>query len=232
MIYNIYKIIIIILVIIFIKSKYFKNEYYSSIDDDLRLYDNLTDEQKKILQDAMEKKQTDIRYLASTDMEAILNVSKIVKNGSIPIPVGTIVAYYSAEVPQGWALCNGQTVNGHKTPDLRNRFVVSTGNKYNLNATGGSANAVVVSHNHSMNHGGNHNHQTIDGNVWAGRRFGKGNGDLSGGGGANFGTAHSNNQIFKTTSNGNHNHHINHSGESGTNKNLPPYYALTYIMKV
>ena len=225
---NIYKILIILILVVnilIIKNYYYEN--YSSIN-----YDNLTDEEKKIIEEALKNRQTNVRNLAATDIEGILNVSSIIKNGSIPIPVGTIVAYYSAEVPQGWALCNGQTVNGHKTPDLRNRFVVSTGNKYNLNATGGSANAVVVSHNHSMNHGGNHNHQTIDGNVWSGRRFGKGDTALSGGGAAYFGTAHHNHQIYKTTSNGNHNHHINHSGESGTNKNLPPYYALTYIMKV
>ena len=132
--------------------------------------------------------------------------------------LNTIVAYYSAEVPQGWALCNGQTVNGHKTPDLRNRFVVSTGNKYNLNATGGSANAVVVSHNHSMNDAGNHRHSA--------RVFNGGDG----GGGYVPGSLYVGSNHMGEA--GNHKHHINHSGESGTNKNLPPYVVLTYIIKI
>ena len=48
----------------------------------------------------------------------------------------------TSSVPSGWALCNGSS----GTPDLRNRFVVGAGASYAVNATGGSANAVVVSH--------------------------------------------------------------------------------------
>jgi hypothetical protein len=35
------------------------------------------------------------------------------------------------------------------TPDLRNRFIVGAGSTYAVNATGGSADAIVVSHNHT-----------------------------------------------------------------------------------
>ena len=35
------------------------------------------------------------------------------------------------------------------TPDLRNRFVVGAGSTYAVNATGGSANATLVSHSHT-----------------------------------------------------------------------------------
>ena len=150
---NKFILIVILIVNIFIITNYYY-ENYSYIN-----YDNLTDEEKKIIEEALKNIQTNVRYLAATDIEAILNVSNIIKNGSIPITVGSIIAYYSVEVPQGWALCNGQTVNRHKTPDLRNRFVVSTGNKNNLNATGGSENTVVVSHNHSMNDAGDHRHR-------------------------------------------------------------------------
>ena len=42
------------------------------------------------------------------------------------IPIGGIIMWSGAiaNIPTGWALCNDQTVNGIKTPDLRNRFVV------------------------------------------------------------------------------------------------------------
>jgi microcystin-dependent protein len=41
------------------------------------------------------------------------------------VPVGVIVMWsgYNENIPTGWALCNGQTVNGVKTPDLRGRFI-------------------------------------------------------------------------------------------------------------
>lgn len=41
------------------------------------------------------------------------------------IPQGIIVMWsgYNANIPTGWALCNGQTVDGVKTPDLRGRFI-------------------------------------------------------------------------------------------------------------
>jgi len=51
----------------------------------------------------------------------------------------------TASIPAGWLLCNGTS----STPDLRDRFVVGAGSTYAVDATGGSANAVVVSHTHT-----------------------------------------------------------------------------------
>lgn len=65
-------------------------------------------------------------------------------------PVGMIVAYGGTAAPTGWKLCDGsahgqgsnsaiQTVLGSaNVPDLRNRFVVSTGSNYTRGATGGA----------------------------------------------------------------------------------------------
>ena len=41
------------------------------------------------------------------------------------VPQGVIVMWsgYNENIPTGWALCNGQTVNGVKTPDLRGKFI-------------------------------------------------------------------------------------------------------------
>ena len=49
------------------------------------------------------------------------------------IPVGGIIMWSGNTVPTGWSLCNGS--NG--TPDLRNRFIVGSGDSYNTGATGG-----------------------------------------------------------------------------------------------
>tara|TARA_B100000963_G_C22639257_1_gene679458 strand:+ start:279 stop:3875 length:3597 start_codon:yes stop_codon:yes gene_type:complete len=63
------------------------------------------------------------------------------------VPSGTIVMYNGSSAPSGWALCNGS--NG--TPDLRDKFIVGSGSSYNSGSTGGSADAVIVSHTHNAN---------------------------------------------------------------------------------
>ena len=65
--------------------------------------------------------------------------------GSTGIPVGTIAMFGSASAPSGWQLCNGgsastsalQAIVGSNVPDLRNKFVVGSGNTYSYGATGG-----------------------------------------------------------------------------------------------
>ena len=133
-------------------------------------------------------------------------------------PVGGIILWSGATnaIPAGWALCNGS----NNTPDLRNRFVIGAGSGYNVDATGGSANAVVVEHSHAKG--------TLSGSVTD--KFFVGG---SSGGAMNFDTHHSDKHgdyqtdsktvtISGSTAD---------QGESGTNKNLPPYYALAYIMR-
>lgn len=49
-----------------------------------------------------------------------------------------------ATLPDGWAICNGQTITrsdtgaSMATPDLRGRFVIGSGGSYSVGATGGS----------------------------------------------------------------------------------------------
>lgn len=139
-----------------------------------------------------------------------------------PMPAGTIVLWSGSigSIPSGWVLCNGS--NG--TPDLRNRFLVGAGSTYAVDATGGSADAIVVSHTHTATSAvtdPGHAH-TIGAQTTA-----------SGGGGGNIlnspislnvATNSATTGITVATT-------INSAGNSGTNANLPPYYALCYIMK-
>lgn len=71
---------------------------------------------------------------------------------SAAFPKGVIVSWFgsSNNVPKGWAICNG--TNG--TPDLRNRFVIGAGDKYNINSKGGRSSikltpAQLPNHRHS-----------------------------------------------------------------------------------
>ncbi len=154
------------------------------------------------------------------------------------IPIGGIIMWSGtiATIPTNWTLCNG--ANG--TPDLRNRFVIGgvldaitsgTGGSFGVTRThatieatnlltGGNKDAVVVSHSHGITDPGHqHNiygsyHDGVDGapklqlaNWSAGGRLYTEN--------------------MKTTG-----ITINTQGEAGTNKNLPPYYALAFIMRI
>jgi hypothetical protein len=51
--------------------------------------------------------------------------------------IGQIIMWYGAlnAIPTGWHLCNGDG----GTPDLRNRFIVGSGDSYGQNSTGGAA---------------------------------------------------------------------------------------------
>ena len=161
------------------------------------------------------------------------------------LPTGTIVAYGGNSAPTGWQLCNGgtasssalQTVLGQSNvPDLRDRFIIGAGNSYSRHNTGGSKDATLVSHSHPFSAsttGGNHNHQYIDQYVVINngyRPWPASNNDCAarnvntGSGGAHTHTVSGNTgaSVPNTTDT---------LGESATNKNLPPYYALCYIMK-
>lgn len=127
---------------------------------------------------------------------------------------GMIILWSGAigAIPSGWVLCNGS--NG--TPDLRDRFVVAAGSTYAVGATGGSADAIVVSHTHTAT-------VTDPGHVHS---------SLVASGGAQSGG------VVTTVAVGNTASAVTGisvsnatAGTSGTGANLPPYYALAYIMK-
>jgi microcystin-dependent protein len=140
-------------------------------------------------------------------------------------------------VPSGWALCNG--ANG--TPDLRNRFVVGAGSTYEADTTGGSADATLPSHTHTgtSSSNGDHTHSVYVRNDNAtntnGDTLNRANTGILGDeqGSRGYRTTNGNStQLLQNSSTHTHTITINSTGSSGTNKNLPPYYALAYIMKV
>lgn len=134
--------------------------------------------------------------------------------GMIMMWSGSIVS-----IPSGWALCNGSS----GTPDLRDRFIVGAGSSYNPGNTGGSANATLVSHTHtatsSVSDPG-HSHAYTGTEVPGGSGNGSRQGILSG-----RTTSAATTGITVSTS-------ISTEGSSATNANLPPYYALAFIMKL
>lgn len=149
---------------------------------------------------------------STTKVATTAFVSSAVAGG---VPTGCILMWSGsiATIPSGWYLCNGS--NG--TPDLRNRFIVGAGSTYAVAATGGSADAIVVSHTHSVSDPGHfHSISAIAPNEVGVGEVTTGSGDTSG----NPNTDSASTGIT-----------IGTTGSSGTNANLPPYYALAYIMK-
>ena len=160
------------------------------------------------------------------------------------LPYGCILMWSGsiATIPAGYALCDGT----NSTPDLRNRFVVGAGNTYSVTDIGGNKDAIVVTHGHAITisdpgHGHTvtdpgHAHLmvevptsfrvqdgVIDGSYKAGhadRTYTNRNTD-SATTGITLSTASTG--ITASTAS---------AGASGTNANLPPYYALCFIMKV
>jgi len=78
------------------------------------------------------------------------------------VPTGAILLWYGSlggadghrpivggSPNNDWHLCNGETVNGIATPDLRDRFVIGAGGAYSLGSTGGSA-TIDLSHTHTV----------------------------------------------------------------------------------
>ncbi|CAB4160945.1 hypothetical protein UFOVP770_19 [uncultured Caudovirales phage] len=151
----------------------------------------------------------------------LLNPANTVPSGVITMWSGTI-----ATIPTGWLLCNGSS----GTPDLRNRFVIgafqdTAGVAYTTvtgsdTQTGGSKDAIVVSHTHTAT-------VTDPGHL---HTYGLGSAvTLAGGGNSardaattatNTSTATTGITVANST-----------TGSSGTNANLVPYFALAYIMK-
>jgi microcystin-dependent protein len=145
------------------------------------------------------------------------------------VPIGSIILWYGSigTIPTGWQLCDGSTLtlpNGvvYPIPDLRDRFVVGAGANYNVGDTGGSTDAIVPFHDHTVTDPGHIHQSQYDGRTPDGIDSPGAGSEIGG-----MGTTYN----FPTTS-AVTNITVVSTGTSVTNANLPPYYALCYIMKV
>ena len=160
------------------------------------------------------------------------------------VPIGAITLWMGTTAPSGWAICNG--TNG--TPDMRGLVPIGQNGSYALNSTGGSANAIAVSHTHtaSSNSTGAHTHSTTAAGNHAHSYSSSTNSSTvsSASGGIGTTSVLSGNTTVNTNTTGNHSHTansagnhshtitVNSGGSSGTGKNLPPYRAVNYIMRI
>ena len=127
---------------------------------------------------------------------------------------GMIMMFSGTTAPSGWVLCdNSAEAQAANAPDLRDRFIVGAsigGNTtypgVGIGSTGGSADATLPSHTHTIDYYAGDDESGNPARLTPYRQL---EADTS-----SSGTLSTNSQ-----------------GSSATNANLPPYYALAFIMK-
>jgi microcystin-dependent protein len=168
--------------------------------------------------------------------------------GTFLVPTGSVIMWPSNTSPTNWKICDGTAISrvtfvdlfsligttfgigdGSTTfnlPDYRNRTPYGA-DTYAIGATGGSANAVIVSHTHTATPvvtDPGHSHlinASSDGAIGGTNNLGPGSGPNST---TSSGTTSVSTGITVATS-------ISTVGSSGTNANLPPYLAINFIIK-
>ncbi len=158
------------------------------------------------------------------DLNEIFENNRLVPTGAIMIWSGAIV-----DIPTGWSLCDGTL----GTPNLINRFVAGTGTDtggaLDVGETGGSEDitlpASTEGHSLTAAEGPEHTHGVEVNRVGSDDR----SGGVTGGTGEPQTPV---DQTWVTTSSGNGTPHSHDIAPLPSGANLPPYYALAYIMKL
>ena len=179
-----------------------------------------------------------------TNTTQLATTAFVQQNG---VPVGGIIMWSGtiANIPQGYALCNGS--NG--TPDLRDKFIIGAGGSYAPAATGGQATRTLVeanipAHTHTLtgttSSNGGHSHVVSDPGHSHSYQKSSLNGGFAAGSGA-YNSFVSTDSSVQTTGISlsaapSHTHDISGTTSSvGTGTAfdiLPPYFALAYIMRL
>jgi microcystin-dependent protein len=177
---------------------------------------------------------------AGTNTTQIATTAFVLSNG---VPTGAINMWGTGTAPTGWLLCAGAAVNrttyaalfavigttfgvgdGSTTfnlPNYTNRMPYGT----TVAATGGSADAVVVSHTHTATStvtDPTHSHMSNANGAYNGAGAGAAMGTT--GNSPGYATTSASTGITVATTNST-------EGVSGTNANLPPYLGINFIIK-
>jgi hypothetical protein len=182
------------------------------------------------------KEEADLRYFHSENKSGsdadMVDGSHLADLTGSALPKYSVIAWESATIPAGYALCNGQVVEGVSTPDLRDYFIPCAGDDYTLNQILGSnvfnlsGSITVDNHTLTIAELPNHRHSYDDWYVTSGQA-------------SSYDTdmgASTNNDTNITSGNvgggGAHNHTGSITFDQQSSDNRPKYYAIYFIMKV
>ena len=141
-------------------------------------------------------------------------------------PIGGIIMWSGSanEVPDGWALCNGETVNGKPTPDLRGRFIVGydpNDSSYNAIGKKGGADRVTLTASqmprHRHEYVGDDQLENIEAGCSQKLRITSTRYDADSKMGGSWVSG-----VFGTS----------YAGSDQSHENRPPFYTLCFIMRV
>ena len=155
-------------------------------------------------------KISDVAGSKFTGLANIPSGAGVIPSANIPTSfvAGMIMLWSGAivNIPAGWLLCDGTS----GTPNLRDRFVVGAGSTYAVAVTGGAATVTLTAAQSGLPA---HSHGVVARNV-------------DGATSSIYGTTGGGSTTVTQSSNDN-----TASAASSAHENLPPYYALAYIMK-
>jgi microcystin-dependent protein len=158
----------------------------------------------------------------ATKLETARNINGVAFDGTKDIaittgvPVGFIGLWSGSinTIPENWVLCNGE----NNTPDLRDRFVLGAGKSYSVGTAGGEP-----THTLTVDEMPSHNHPI----GWYQASGSRDDGSTAGGGGV---VTEKIDEGWNNGSSGDIKVEVN--GGSQAHNNMPPYYALAYVMRI
>jgi microcystin-dependent protein len=220
---------IVILYLIF-KTKNI-NENFSSVNDyysqDTTAINNIITYTKHVLNNdtlTFKPSTIDIDYLNADNLtvnsNGTVNMNKI--NGIIVIWSGN-----STNIPQGWVVCDG--TNG--TPDLRTKFIIGAGSPTNSNSyfklgnTGGQETVTlngdqIPQHSHTLGNNGNNKILSVNGPCPPNDNYCNPSFFCD-----EWNNSNCQGRLQPSPA-------TNSMGGGQAHNNIPPYYALCYIMKI
>lgn len=183
-------------------------EITARIDENKKLQENIDVEtDARIVADKDLQEQIAREIADRTKADQVLQEQlEIVKKTAVPL--GAIIVWSGSKdvIPEGWNLCDG--TNG--TPDLRDKFVLGAGNVYPVGGVGGE-----TKHTLAVEEIPAHFHYVME---------------YAGPSGVTGATAF-NNHIASATNDASSNG-TSIVGSNQAHNNMPPYYALAYIMRI